>query len=203
VPFGGLKQSYAETHPAVAARTDQLMHADPFTITVTGASVVDELRSFFEDGTSQVLFKPSDPGNHLLILRATVVNTSDESVSSALLEAGALDRDEVPLGGVLYVRVPGGDIEPDGVLSVDDASTVDWLSPGVPYHLAIATEVSGTFPTTANIGIARLSHDLVAYSPTYEWQHPDPAYQLSVPVVDKRGARQRPEGWVPKPGDDG
>jgi hypothetical protein len=204
VPFGGLKQSYAETHPAVAAGPDQLMHADPFSITVTGASVVDDLRSYYENGTSKALLKPSDPSNHLITVRATVVNTSPESVSSELLKAGALDPDGVPLGGVLYLTVPGGElVEPDGLLSVDDASSLTWLSPGVPYHLVIVTEVSGAFPTTATIGVARLSYDLVAYSPTYEWQHPDPAYQLTVPVVDKRGTKQRPEGWSPAPGDDG
>jgi hypothetical protein len=208
VPFGGLKQSYAETHPAVRTAPDRLMHADPFSLTVTGASVLDSLRSYRSNGTSSELRKPGRAGDHLLVLRVTVVNTSDASVGSSLLDLAPFAADGVPTAGVVYVRPRGGEVvdayAQKGLLSIDDATDVSTLSPGVEYHLALVTGISGAFPATVEVGVARMSHDPVAFSPdVLEWQHPEPAYQLTVPVVDKRGAKQRPEGWTPAPGDEG
>lgn len=205
VPFGGLRQSYAETHPAVDGRVDQLLHADPFTITVTGASVVDALRSYRSDGTSTPIVSPDDERNHLVVLKATVVNTSEASVGSSLLSVKPLVHDGAPQDrSVLYAAGLGDGVSSVGVLSVDDATDIQRLSPGVPYHLAIVVEVSGATPTSLDLGVARLSHDPEAISEdVLSWQHPEPAYQLTVPVVDKRGAKQRPAGWTPAEGDDG
>ncbi|MFT4286287.1 hypothetical protein [Nocardioides sp.] len=199
VPFGGLRQSYEETHPAVAATVDQVLHADPFDVTITGASVVDVLRSYRSDGTESSVLTPAE-GNSLLILRATVLNASDAAVDDILLDVAPLISGE-PLSrdAVFYARLgDDAEIADSTVLSADDASWISTVNPSVPYHLAIAIEFSGPLPTSVDLGVARLSYDFDAIAlGVRRWQHPEPAYQLTVPVVDKRGDKQRPEGWVP------
>ncbi|MFT4263526.1 MAG: hypothetical protein QM572_09105, partial [Nocardioides sp.] len=189
VPFGGLRESEAAVHPALDARIGQVVDAAPFDLTITGASLVDALTSTQDDGSTKELMSPEAADGHLLILKVTVVNTTAASVSWTLLRASQLEASGAPTqDAVLYAQLSGGGelVGASSVLSVDDATPVETLSPGVTYHLAIVTEVSAPVPVTVRVGVARLSYDPGPDRSASWWQHPEPAYDLRIPVVDKR-----------------
>lgn len=184
VPFGGLDRAQGSVQHARPVGLQQGVDTGPVSIAVTKAESLARLRQINSDGSSVDLIKPG-PGDGVMLVFADVVNTSRHPISTALVtpRPGSEIGDEV-----LYVL---GDQVPVGqsavqVLDADDATLVDVLNPGVTYHLAFAWEYAGAVPAQLGIGLVRLSYapDLVSKD-VLEWQHPEPAAKLSVPVVDK------------------
>lgn len=155
------------------------MTAQPFALTFKRAVAVDQIEG---------VVTPLTQGDHLMTVLLDAENLSKESVGSNLLTPVAqakfyLNNTLVVLDGRLNPKTPAVyDADSDAVISV--------LSPGLTYHLAVVWEFGGAVPDRLPLGLAKLTLRGETISPDgLEWQDPEEAATVTLPVEDRTGAR--------------
>ena len=121
---GGLDDAPVPSTPVIEAGASHI--GTELTIVVNGALLID---AFPEQSIVP------EEGNRLLVVRATVENTTSEPRRLGLAETDSLGIADVP---GLADAVP-----PERILVIDDGSDRVVVQPGVPVELAYMWEVSG------------------------------------------------------------
>jgi hypothetical protein len=176
--FGGLDHvPLAERVDAVKSGTE--VTVQPFALTWKRAVAVDEIAG---------VARPLTAGHHLMVVLLDARNLSARSVRSLLLlplsransfrdrNVVVLDDRLAPSTATLY------DADTDAVVNV--------LSPGLTYRLAIVWEFGGAVPDRLPLGLAELTLRGGSVSPdVLEWEDPDEAATVTLPVVDGTAER--------------
>lgn len=120
--FGGLEAAPVQAAPVLAAGES---HAgSELTVTVENALLIDALPEQYLSPTT---------GNRLLVVRATVENTTTEPRRLSPVEVDSIGVDGVP--GVPHTEPPLR------ILVIDDGSDEVVVQPGVPVELAYVWEI--------------------------------------------------------------
>jgi hypothetical protein len=176
--FGGLD------HVPLAERVGEVkpgteVTVQPFALTVRQAIVVDEIEG---------VATPLTMGNHLIMVLLDAENLSEQSVGSYLLSPVSraesyMNRNLVVLDGRLNPSAPS-------VYDADSNTAISLLSPGLSYHLAVVWEFGGAIPERLPLGLAKLTLRGETISPDeLEWQDPDEAATVTLPVEDRTKGR--------------
>lgn len=130
--------------PLPTVTVSEAVDGGPWRASVTNAVAVKDLGSF----------KPKTEGNWLLAVAVLIEVTDPDSLRAWSLEQIA----RLPeLAGLVDDRAPDrrtGDAEPVAVLLIRDASSLEFLNPGLPERVAFIFEVTAGTPVPTDVTVA-------------------------------------------------
>lgn len=164
--FGGLE---VVEKPAIPpAVINEVNRGEPWNVTIVRARLLDEL------GTLRL----REEGDRWFAIVADIEVTAPESRNDI--------RDVLSISGVEGLR----EEDPQHMIVVRDASTVQYLNPNMPERIGFVWEQSGTapIPTKVTVTIYKKTYRVDTLTDHREWLDHEPRATLDVPVEDKRSS---------------